>query len=312
MSRKRSFFFDRYSTKNEGAIRPYDLHARSVRVFSVVIFILCVIMTIIAVFPMIWAVLAGFKDPTEFNQSTHLLPASYDFSGYLKTWTNLGFILFYRNSLIHILGGVVCAVLFNGMLAYALAILKPSGHKAVFGLVLWCMLIPPTTGIVALYVNINRVMSGVGDIIGATLRGSMASFVPLWLIMGANAFWVILFKQFFERLPRDYIEAAQLDGCTNLNIFFQIVLPLSKSIIGVIAIFAITTAWSDFLLPYLMLNNSRWQTVMVRLFAFRSDIRTTSTDILRAVVFALIPPTILFTIFQKQITQGVAVGGIKG
>ncbi|MDL2300656.1 carbohydrate ABC transporter permease, partial [Clostridiaceae bacterium OttesenSCG-928-D20] len=267
-------------TKTEGAIRLFDLYNTRTRLLTIVIMLVCVIMVVVSLFPMAWAVLAGFKTPVELNQSTKFLPESFDFSGYVKSWTDLGFLKYYRNSAIQILGGVFCAVLFNGLLAYSLAILKPKGSKVVFALVMWCMLIPPTTSIVALYLNINRTFLAIESITGTKLIGTAAGFVPLWLMMGANAFWVILFKQFFERLPREYIEAAQLDGCSNLQVFFRIVLPMSKPIIGVVVMFAITAAWSDFLLPYLMLNNSDWSTVMVRLFAFRSDIRTTSSDVL--------------------------------
>lgn len=305
-------FFGKYTEKREGALRFYDLNKTSAKIAAVAIFVACLLMVFVALFPMVWAVLAGFKDPVEFNQSVKFLPESFDFSGYIKTWNQLGFLTFYRNSAIHVAGGVVCAVLFNGLLAYSLAILRPAGHKAVFGLVMWAMLIPPTTSVVALYVNINKTMNWFNQFTAGNIRETAANFVPLWLMMGANAFWVILFKQFFEGLPKEYLEAARIDGCSDLQVFARILLPLSKSIIGVVTIFAITAAWSDFLMPYLLLNNSEWRTVMVRLFAFRSDIRTTSTDILRAVVFSIIPPTILFALFQKQITNGVAAGGIKG
>jgi multiple sugar transport system permease protein len=312
MRKRHRFFFGKYEGKREGAMRFYDMHSPGVRIGAVIVFVVCVLMALVAIFPIVWAFLAGFKEPAEFNTSTSLLPSSFDLSGYIKTWNQLDFLKHYRNSGIQILGGVVCAVLFNGLLAYGLAILRPKGHKIVFGLVLWCMLIPPTTGVVAQYVNINNLMNAVGKLLGTNLRGTVAGFVPLWLIMGANAFWVILFKNFFEGLPKEYLEAAQLDGCSRLQVFFRIMLPLSKPIIGVVVVFAIAAAWSDFLLPYLMLQGTEWSTVMVRLFEFDSAIRSTSTDILRGVVFALIPPVILFAVFQKQITQGIAAGGLKG
>jgi len=79
----------------------------------------------------------------------------------------------------------------------------------------------------------------------------------------------------------------------------------------VIVIFAITASWSDFLLPYLLLNGSGKETVMVRLFLFRTS-NATDVEVLRGVAFSMIPPTILFFIFQKQITEGAAAGAIKG
>lgn len=133
----------------------------------------------------------------------------------------------------------------------------------------------------------------------------------MWLAFGANAFYVVLFKQFFEQIPKELVEAAELDGCGVWRMFVTIMLPLSKPIISVVAIFAITAAWSDFLLPYLVLNGTDKVTVMVKLFSFK-DTPTDAVSVLRASFFAIIPPTILFTIFQKQITDGAATGAVKG
>ena len=130
--------------------------------------------------------------------------------------------------------------------------------------------------------------------------------------MGANAYWVVLFKNFFEGLPKDYIDAARLDGCGSLQIFTCIVLPLSRSILVVVAIFAVTAAWSDFLMPFLLLKGSPKETVMVKLYAFNSSIKTKQLDIILAVFYSIIPPTINFTVFHKKIMRGVMDGGIKG
>ena len=197
-----------------------------------------------------------------------------------------------------VIGCVISAVFFNGLLAYGLALLKPKGHKIIEGLVMWSLLIPTTTSIVALFVNITNL-------------GLNNSYIPLWLSYGANAFWVVLFKEFFEGLPKELIEAAKLDGCNVLQIFYKIVLPMSKPIIMVIIIFAVTAAWSDFLLPYLILNGSGKETVMVKLYSYSTS-RTTAIDMIRAIFFSIIPPTVIFMLFQKQITDGAAGGAVKG
>lgn len=172
---------------------------------------------------------------------------------------------------------------------------KAAGSTA---LVMWCLLIPPTTSFVALFVNIKKL-------------GLTGSFIPLWLSMGANAYWVILFKNYFESLPKDFIDAARLDGCSDFRVFTRIILPLSRPILVVVAIFAICAAWSDFLMPYLLLGGTDKKTVMVKLFSFQNSIKTNQIDIIRAVLYSVIPPTILFALFQKQIMGGVMSGGIK-
>lgn len=291
-------FFDKYANKEDGTIRFYDLHSVRNKVLAIIIFIICIGMVIVAVFPAVWVFLASFKDIKEFRKNPTILPENYNIQVFIKTWNDLKFLKYYINSFIVVAGSVISSVIFNGLLAYGLGILKPKGHKVLLSLVMWSLLIPATTSVVALFVNINRV-------------GLNQSFVPLWLSMGANAFYVILFKQFFEGLPKELIEAAKLDGCGFFQTFMKIILPLSKSIVMVIAIFTVNAAWSDFLLPFLVLNGSGHETVMVRLFMFRTS-NATDVEVLRAVAFSIIPPIILFTLFQKQITAGVTTGALKG
>lgn len=282
-----------------GVIRNYDMHSASVKIGLTFIYVLCGIMVVIAVFPIIWVALAGFKDLKEFLSSTAILPQSFDLSSYIRTWDQLGIAKNYLNSLISVAGSVVCALVFNGLLGYGLAILKPRGYGVVKKLVLFSLLMPTTISIVPLFMNIQRL--GMGN-----------SFLPLWLSYGANAMYIVLFTQFFESLPNSMIDASRIDGCTPLQSFIHIVMPLSRPICAVITIFAINASWSDFLLPYLVLRDAPMQTVMVRLFVFSTEQTVNAADLMRSVVFSLIPPIILFVIFQKQLTENSVSSGIKG
>lgn len=281
-----------------GVIRNLDLSSPRVRLGYRLVCAACAAAVAVGVAPMLWVLLSGFKTIKEFVLSTNVLPESLDLSRYAGTWNSLKFAKYYGNSLVSVLGSAACAVLFNGLLGYALSKVKPAGWKVVYALVMAALLIPSTTSIVPLFINITRLH----------LNGS---FVPLWLSIGANAFFVVLFKSFFDSLPDSLIEAAKIDGASDLRVFRSVAVPLSRSIMVVVAIFAVNAAWSDFLLPYLVLNQSGHETVMVRLFQFRNG-KTSDIDILRAVVFVIIPPTVLFLIFQKQITQVSVHAGIKG
>ena len=244
-----------HKKQRTGVIRDYDMHSLSVRIGYGLIYGLCIVMMVFAVFPLIWVVLAGFKDLKEFMSSTSLLPRSFDLGLFLKTWNQLGIAKNYLNSLISVVGSVICALIFNGLLGYGLAILKPRGYSVVKKMV---------------------------------------------------------FIQFFESLPQSMIEASRIDGCTPLQTFFHIVLPLSKPICAVVSIFAINAAWSDFLLPYLVLRGGPLQTVMVRLFVFSTEQTVNADTMMRSVVFSMIPPIILFALFQKQLTENAVSAGIKG
>ena len=282
-----------------GVIREYDMHAPSVRAGYGLILFLCVLMVVIAVFPLVWVTLAGFKDLKEFVSSTSIAPRSFSMEPFATTWSQLGIAKNYLNSLISVAGSVACALVFNGMLGYGIGILKPKGHGAVKKLILLSLLMPPTISIVPLFMNIQKLRMG-------------NSFLPLWLSFGANAMYIILFVQFFESLPSSIIEASRIDGCSQLQTFFRIVLPLSRPICAVISIFAVNAAWSDFLLPYLVLRGPDKQTVMVRLFVFSTEQTVNADAMMRSVVFAMVPPIILFFIFQKQLTENAVSVGIKG
>ena len=283
---------------NNGVIRDFDLKYWPARTLYAIILLSAVLVAFAGIAPLVWLVFSGFKDIREFVLEPSILPRNFDLDSYITTWNNLRFIRFYRNSFISVAGSVVSAVFFNGLLGYVLSKVKPRGSSFVYALVIWSLLIPATTSIVPLFINITRV-------------GLTGSFVPLWLSIGANAFFVVLFKNFFDELPQSLIEAAKIDGAKDFIIFTRIAVPLSQAIIVVIVLYSINAAWSDFLLPFLVLNGTGLETVMVRLFQFRVT-RANDVEIIRAIVFSIIPPLVLFLIFQKYITQISLRAGIKG
>ncbi|WP_320986845.1 carbohydrate ABC transporter permease, partial [Hungatella effluvii] len=134
---------------------------------------------------------------------------------------------------------------------------------------------------------------------------------PMWLCAGANAFNILLFKNSFDSLPVSLVEAARLDGCGRIKVFSRIILPLSKPIIAVVAIFTVNSAWGDFLLPYLVLPSRSRQTVMLQLYNAQSSYSFPLDQQLVSIVFAIFPPIIIFFIFQKYIMGGATLGGVK-
>ncbi|MCL2003665.1 MAG: carbohydrate ABC transporter permease [Oscillospiraceae bacterium] len=282
-----------------GIIRDFDSKTLGVKIGLMAVYAVCGLVVVVSLFPVFWVLMAGFKDLREYVSSTAILPETFNFSRYTGTWTQLNVVRNYINSFYAIAGSVVCSLFFNGLLAYGLAILKPRGYKTVGRLVMASLLIPATMSLVPLFINIQRLNMG-------------GFFTPLWLAAGASAFTVILFRQFFESLPLSIIEAGRIDGCSQLQTFFKIVMPLSKPICVVVTIFTINGVWSDFLLPYLVLGHGRWQTVMVRLFIFSTQQTINYDDLMRAVVFSMIPPIVLFFVFQKKLTENIVTVGIKG
>jgi len=285
--------------ETNGFIRDFDFERTEVVIGYRLIYIISLFCLFVFFFPLVWVFISSFKTLREFVRETSFLPKSFDFESFSITWNSLKFSKYYLNSGITVAGSVVCAVLFNGSLGYVLSRIKPFGSKVIEALVLWGLLIPMTTSIVPLFINITKI-------------GLSGSFLPLWLSMGANAFYVVLFKNFFDSLPKSLLEAARIDGASDVRIFIQIAVPLSKAIIMVVVLYAVTASWSDFLLPFLLLQNTRFETVMVKLFSLMRGAKINDVEMLRAIVFAIIPPILLFIVFQKQITQVTIQSGIKG
>ena len=194
------------------------------------------------------------------------------------------------------------ALLFNSLLGYVLSRLKPRGTRFIFLIILWTLMLPNTTAIVPVYKNIIDF-----PILHLSL---VNTYFPMWLMAGASAFNVIIFKSFFDSIPTELIEAAQIDGSSNLNTFFRVMLPLSKPVFLTITIFTVTGAWSDFFWPFLVLNEGSKQTVMVALYGASTVLP--ANELLLALTLGMLPPMVVFIFLQRYIMQGFTLSGIKG
>ena len=260
---------------------------------------LLIMFTLVAIVPILWLFITSFKTVNEINSTDyHLFPEVFDINKLFNLWTKLDFGRYYINTLIVVVGAVICSVVFNGLLAYAVGVLKPIGYKVVNVLVLLGYMIPSALAMFPLLMQLTDLKL-------------IDSYLPLWLMFGANAYYYLLFKDYFEKIPQALIEAAKVDGLSDFGIFLKIVLPLSKSIIGVVAIFTMTAAYSDFLLPYLILQDENMQTVMVAVYNLSGTTTLDASEMLMLLVISIIPQIIIFIIFQKQIMNTSASSGMK-
>lgn len=292
--------------KNEGLIVGMEYrHTRFKILYAVMIFIL-IVFCLAAIIPIAWLFLAGFKDANEvFKAPFQFFPDSIDLGKVVEVWKQVGFLKYFLNTFIVMIGSVLCAVVFNGLLAYAVSVLKPMGHKTVYRLVMLSYMIPATASLVPIYSNI----------LSLGLKG-YAVFIPLCLLYGANAYYFMMFKNYFDTIPRDLFESARVEGANSLQIFFKIVLPLSRPIVSVVAIFAMTASWADFLLPYLLLQDDKLATVMVKIFNLKSTMGQMMEfgidKYIMSLAITIIPQIFIFAVFQKQLIGTNVQSGIKG
>jgi len=289
----------RLRDKRDGLLNFSDYKTIGNKIAYGVFIFLLVMFALTAIIPVLWLFITSFKTVNEINSNEyHLFPEVFKLSKLIDLWKKLDFGKYYINTIIVVIGAVICSVIFNGLLAFAVGVLKPIGHKVINVLVLLGYMIPSALAIFPLVMQITSL-----ELIN--------SYLPLWLAFGANAYYYMLFKDYFEKIPKALIEAAKVDGLSDFGIFLKIVLPLSKSIISVVAIFTMTAAYSDFLLPYILLVDDKMQTVMVAIYNLSGTDTIDASEMLMLLVLSIIPQVIIFIIFQKQIMNTSANSGMK-
>ena len=186
---------------------------------------------------------------------------------------------------------------------YGISILRPKYAKVVNVAVLATLFIPGVVSLISLYVTVLDV-----PLIGVNL---VNTFWSVWLPTAANAFNVLLVARFFDRLPRDVFEAAKIDGAGVFRVFWSIVLPMSRPVVGVVSLLTIVGSWKEFLWPLLVLPSPDLQPLSVGLYRI-SD--TAPTSLLMAGMFiSVIIPIGLFLLFQRQFLRSAGqAGAIKG
>lgn len=300
----KKYVFPRLKDKRSGFLNFADYRNPAHKVGYAFIVFFLLLFSFIALFPIIYLLASALKSDGEINSSIYTFwPKVWDFGRFVRIWQTIDFTKYYLNTFVYVIGAVICAVLFNSLLAYAIAIIKPFGYKVIDKFIFLGYMIPAT-------LNILPLAKEIADFGFLSNPDSYLTFLPLWLSFGANAYYYMLFKDYFSRLPKSLMEAGSMDGADQLQIFRRVVLPLSKPMIGIVAIFSMTASYSDFLLPYLVLQSNKLKTLMVGIYNIGSagDILKPE-DFLMLLVFSIIPQLIIFLIFQRQI---MGVGANKG
>lgn len=293
-----------FKDKTSGLINFSDLKHLRFKMLYWLIFAILVIIIAVEVIPIIWVALSGFKTTAEmYSTPPTLLPKSIDLSVIPKVCSKVNFVNAFVNSGIIIIGCWAFDIFMNGILGYVLSRIKPYGSKLVSTLIFWSMLLPGVS-MVPLFITFVDV-----PILHINMTGS---FLPIWMMAGCNAFNVLLFRNFFNGIPMSYLEAARIDGCSEIIIFLRIIIPLSKPIIAVVSIFSVIGSWANFLWPYLLLGSTNFEPVAVKLYQLSIDGNIQENEFMLLTMLSIIPPGIMYCIFSKNIMGGLNMSGLKG
>lgn len=289
--------------KTTGIIRNFDLKKPQVKALYWFLFLFMLVVAAICILPPIWVLLSSMKDVKEFfTIPPTIIPKTFHPEKLLKIWKELSFFKYYINTFLYTFGTLFFSLFFNAIVGFVLSKLRPKGGRYLFVLLLWTMMLPNTLGMVPVFKNIINF-----PVLNINLTNT---FWPLWMMYGANPFYVIIFKSFFDGIPQSLVEAAWIDGCSSFGIFYKIILPLSKPVMMTIAIFTVNRTWADFFWPFLVLKSNKLWTVIITIFKMKASYPMDYQ--FAALTFVIIPPIIMFIFFQKYIMQGFTLSGIKG
>jgi multiple sugar transport system permease protein len=266
--------------------------------------VVLVILTVVGLGPLLWLLKAAVT-PTQdtLRDPMGIFPTGIDWANLATAWNTIHLDVQFMNTIYIALGSWALQLLVATTAGYALSVLRPKYAPILNGMILATLFVPAVVLLVPLYLTILN-----PPLIGTSM---INTFWAVWLPAGANAFNILLVKRFFDNLPREVFEAARTDGAGPFRLFWSIVLPMSKPILGVVSVFAFIASWKDFLWPLLVLRDPAVQPLSVRLPALQTTIEL---DVyLAALAISTIIPVAIFLVFQRVFLRSAGLGGaVKG
>lgn len=288
-----------------GALTVCEMKKPRYRILYWTMFAILLIFAVgICLFPVVWILLAGFKDANEiYAIPATLFPKHFHISKLGEVWTKLHIYEYYFNTTYMSLVSVVFTLVVSGLAGYVLAKVRPAGTRFINTVVFWLMLVPTTMSTVPLYMTFKDF---------PIFHFSMLNtYWPIWLMNAAVPFNIILFKNYFAGIPNAIIEAGKIDGLGEVGIFRWIMVPMGQPIFLVVGLFTFMGAFGNFFWPYILINDESKTVLAVQLYKLKSSTYTLDYQLL-AILFSVLPLLVLYAIFQDKIISGMNLGGVKG
>ena len=278
---------------------------RKQKTINWIIAAIMIVMSLFFLFPVIWMIANSFKPDAaitkDMNSIAAFIPPALNgsfFDNYVSILTNTSFIHYMLNALFYAAILIILGIIVNGLAGYALAKINFPFKERWLLIIMLLMIVPMETIITIHFLFIAKL-------------GLLNTVIGYVLPMIVNPFNIFLFRQVFISLPDDVYEAAQLDFCSPVKYFFTMVLPMSKSVVATVSVFTFLNVWNDYLWPSLVFTSSDLLTAQIGLNAITSNDNTTMGQTLAVITMITIPVIIIYSLFSKQIVEGVVSTGSK-
>jgi multiple sugar transport system permease protein len=274
---------------------------RRIRPGKVLVYAILVGMSVASLFPFVWLIRSSLMSSEEiFAMPLRWIPSQLRFENFHEALTAAPFDVYFKNTLIVVGLNIIGSLFSASFAAFGFARINFTGRNFLFGLVLSTMMIPATVLLIPQFFGWRAV--GAYDTLYPLI-------VPAFFI---NGFFIFLLKQFFSTIPREYDEAAFIDGANYLQIYAQIMLPLSKPALMTVGVFTFMWNWNDFFGPLIYLSSREHYTLALGLQTFIGQYTTQWHYLMAASLVVVLPMILLFFFAQRAFIEGIAFSGLKG
>ena len=256
---------------------------------------------ILFLIPLLWMLSSSLKPTYQiFETPPRWIPNPPRWENYSEALTTLPFALYIRNTAVITVLTIIGHLLSCTLIAYAFARLRAPGRDALFVVMLATMMLPYPVTMTPLYVIFNRL-------------GWINTILPLTApAFFGSAFYIFLMRQFFMTIPRDFEDAARIDGANTLQIIGRIMAPMAMPALATVTIFTFQATWNDFLAPLIYLQRPELYTVTLGLQFFRSTYTTNWAYLMAASLVTTLPVIVVFFAAQRYFIEGITLTGVKG
>jgi multiple sugar transport system permease protein len=267
---------------------------------QIVLFLLLSLGAVVILLPVTWGMLSSFKDTGDVRRiPMQWVPSSVHPQNYLRPLRELPFPRYFLNSLIVALGTSLSQVVLCSMAGFGLAKYRFPGRDIIFVAILSTLMIPLVAIVVPLYIFTRQL-------------GWLNTYQGLIVPFAVSAFGVFLMRQYILGIPDDYVDAARIDGATELQIFRQVVLPLASPAVGTLGLLSFVYAWNDFLWPLITVSRTQYRTLMLGIAVFQTEYSTNYAELLAMATLSSAPLVIIFIFMQRRFIESVTLSGLKG
>lgn len=250
--------------------------------------------------PFAWLVSTSLKPPDQiFAFPPKWLPSPVCWENYAKAVNTIPFIRYAWNTVFIAITATFATLLSCSLVAYGFAVVRWRWSRPLFLVMLATVMLPGQVTMIPVFIIFKNL-------------GWVGSYRPLIIpAFFSTAFFVFLLMQFFRTIPRDLIDVARIDGCSHFDIYWRLVLPLSRPALMVVGFFTFTAAWNDFLGPLIYVNDDRMYTLSIGLQQFVSQHAAEWHLLMAASTIMILPVILLFLLMQKTFVEGIHLSGLK-